>query len=145
VNEFNLLSRAEKIAWCNARLRHYDELEAQIRRAPYDPAGAEALQEIAVARQAILKALKTVERPTLWQRINFAVNSAAANDVVREDVRRRNRPDPCSRCGGTGRVGGAGNWFEACGSCATHVPNAGSAEVELAKRAAAQRRREMGR
>jgi hypothetical protein len=142
MNEFNLMSRAEKIAWCEARLRHYDHMDADIRQAPHDPYYAQRMHQVEVARRQMLEALRTVQRPTLWRRINMYVNHQGAKDAVKEDARRRRQP--CPGCGGSGRVVGAGNYFEPCGSCGGYMQYRGSAEIAAAHAAAEQLRRQTG-
>src|SRR5690242_16209709 len=119
MNEFNLLSRTEKIEWCKAGLQRCDEMEADIRQNPRDPDYEQAMHQVSVARQEMLKALRMVQRPSLWQRINMYVNSQAAKDAAKEDARRRRQR--CPVCHGSGRVVGAGNYFERCGFCDIHA------------------------
>jgi hypothetical protein len=144
MNEVNLLSLAEKIAWCRAGLRRLDELEAKLRQAPRTSEGEEALAQSAAARRVLLDVLTSLEHPTLWQRINLAVNGAAAKNKVREDLKRRRKPRRCSYCSGTGRRPAAsGNYFENCPCGGVVSWYDGSAEVDEARQAAAQLRREM--
>jgi hypothetical protein len=119
MNEFNLMSRAEKIAWCESRLRRYDEIEADIRSTPHDPYYHQRMQELTHARREMESVLQTLRKPSLWRRVNMYVNHEAAKDQAREAARAQ-RPRPCPACGGTGRVQGAGNWFENCRSCGVY-------------------------
>lgn len=116
MNEFNLMSRREKIAWCEERLRRYDEIEADIRRTPHDPYYHQRMRQLDDARRQMDEALRMLRRPSLWQRVNMYVNHEAAKDELR-DLERSRRPQRCPACRGSGRVKGAGNWYEDCRSC----------------------------
>ncbi|MEU4475872.1 hypothetical protein [Micromonospora sp. NPDC023888] len=115
MDEFDLMSRAEKIAWCESRLRHYNEIEADILSSPNDPSRQQRTRQLANARRQMEDALRMLRKPSLWQRVNMYVNREAAKDEAREAAR-EHRPRSCLACGGSGQVQGAGNWFEPCRS-----------------------------
>ncbi|MEU8179223.1 hypothetical protein AB0B86_00445 [Micromonospora sp. NPDC049047] len=116
MDEFDLMSRAERIAWCERRLRRYDEIEADILSTPNDPFRQQRTRQLADARRQIEDVLRMLRKPSLWQRVNMYVNREAAKDEAREAARAR-RPRPCPACRGSGKVQGAGRWFEPCRSC----------------------------
>lgn len=116
MNEFNLMSRREKIAWCEARLRRYDEIEADILSAPNDPDYQQRMHQLTDARGQMEDVLRMLRKPSLWRRVNMYVNHESAKEELRE-LERSRRPQPCPVCHGSGRVQGAGNWFDPCRSC----------------------------
>lgn len=146
INEFNLLSRDEKIAWCRARLTYFDEAEADLRRRTWTADSAEALSEITIARPVLLETLRTLEEPTLWQRLNFTVNRSAARDTVRKDLKRRRKPIICPDCRGSGRRwagAGAYNYMEKCPCGGVIKRYEGSPEVDIARDGADRLRRQI--
>ena len=115
MNEYNLLTHAERIAYCRTKLREAQELEERIRQMPWTPDLAEALQNVHFTQQEFTKALAALEKPSLWRRINFAVNDAFAKSQVKDDIKRRDKRIRCLRCHGTGRrISDTGGYFTAC-------------------------------
>ncbi|MBO3749497.1 hypothetical protein J5X84_25755 [Streptosporangiaceae bacterium NEAU-GS5] len=145
MNEFNLLSHAEKLAYVRAQLRRLDDNEATIRQHAWTPEGEEALRVIYSTRQLLQDTLQTLQNPTLWQRINFAVNRAAAKSDVQKDLRKRGKVS-CSSCHGTGkRPAIAGQYMEPCPCGGREYWYDGDPEIDRAIRAADDIRRELGR
>jgi hypothetical protein len=112
---FEDLSPAEQARYCQDKLARIDELESQLHGMPSTRQNKQTLRDLATARREYTKALKRLANPTLWQRTNRWVNDWAAEDRAKEEARKRRRG--CVICNGSGRVVGAGNWFENCGSC----------------------------
>ncbi|MGJ6969510.1 hypothetical protein ACSDR0_47260 [Streptosporangium sp. G11] len=145
MNEFNLLSRAERAAYCRVQLRHLDDLEASIRQRAWTPEGEEALRMLHSSRQVLQSALQMVENPTFWQRINLAVNRAAAKGEVQKDLRKRGKVG-CSSCHGTGkRPAVAGQYMERCPCGGNEYWYDGDPEIDRAMRAADDLRRKLNR
>jgi DnaJ-class molecular chaperone len=112
---FEDLSPAEQIQYCRDKLARIDELETEVSGMPSTRQNRQTLRDLTTARGEYTKALKRLENPSLWQRTNRWVNEWAAEDRAKEEARKRRRG--CVSCNGTGRVVGAGNWFENCGFC----------------------------
>ena len=146
MNEFNLLSTAEKLAYCRMQLRQTRELRARIRRMSWSPDAAEVLDTATRTEQELQRAIEMFERPTLWRRINLAVNDAWARSQVDTDRKRRRTPIRCRRCSGTGRrVADAGNWFVDCECGGVVGRYDGDPEIARATEAAGRIRAELAR
>ncbi|MBU2662068.1 hypothetical protein KOI35_00965 [Actinoplanes bogorensis] len=116
MNEYNLLSHAERIAYCRTKLREAQELEEHIRQLPWTPDLAEAIENVHFTQREFSKALEALEKPSLWRRINFAVNDAWARTQVKDDIKRRRTRIRCALCRGTGRrISDTGGYYVACG------------------------------
>ncbi|MBO3752535.1 hypothetical protein J5X84_41325 [Streptosporangiaceae bacterium NEAU-GS5] len=145
MNEFNLLSHAEKVAYVRAQLRRLDDNEATIRQHAWTPEGEEALRAIYSTRQLLQDTLQTLQNPTLWRRINFAVNRAAAKSDVQKDLRKRGKVS-CSSCHGTGKTPAmAGQYMEPCPCGGREYWYDGDPEIDRAIQAADDIRRELER
>lgn len=112
---FEHLPRDQQAQYIRMKLARIEELEADVSDLPSTRQNQETLRDLANARREYTKALERLEHPSLWQRTNRWVNNWAEQDRAREEARKQRKG--CVRCGGSGRVVGAGEWFETCGSC----------------------------
>jgi hypothetical protein len=146
MNEFNLLSTEEQIAWCRSRLRYFQEEAEKLQNSPWSSEKEEALRQVEETRQQLLQTLDSLEHPTLWRRLNRAVNGAAARNAVNEDLKRRGKRSVCPLCSGTGRRPAfSGNYFETCECGGVVSTYQGSPEIDEAQRAADRLRRQIDR
>ncbi|MBW0089598.1 hypothetical protein I4I73_02510 [Pseudonocardia sp. KRD-184] len=146
INEIDLLSRHEQIAWVRGRLRYLDEMEADLRGQPWTVDCAEALHELSTARPVLLAALDALEHPTFWQRLNHAVTRAAAKGAVQQDLKRRRKRIHCWDCHGSGRRqagGGTYRYFEDCPCGGVVTRHEATPEIDAALEGADRLRREI--
>ena len=118
--DFKKMSVGERIEYLEAKIQRCRELENFWENNQNDPRYGPAMVDLRNAYDSLGAALAAVHGARMpsrylstWGKINRWVSEWAERDRARE-AQRRGR---CPGCNGYGKVVGAGNWFETCGTC----------------------------